>query len=154
MKITYLAIAILMTAGAAQAQDAFVGVSVDYGVGQDDNSQTVASLLAGGSYDLGLFTLGAEVEYGAAATLGGDYDTARLRLMGGYDLGPVTALASIGGTYFDAGEQDFSGYNFGLGLQAPITDSLEVRGEIMRDIMSDDGGTNATTSRLAAIYAF
>ncbi|MDG1376443.1 MAG: hypothetical protein P8P56_05375 [Yoonia sp.] len=102
---------------------------------------------------MGVFSVGAEVEYGAAAVLGGDYDTARLRLMGGYAFDNYTALASIGGTRFDDGDVAYTGYNFGLGLQAPITNAFDLRGEVLRDIMSD-GGSNATTMRVAAIYSF
>ena len=98
-------------------------------------------------------SVGAEVEYGASATFGGDYDTTRLRLMGGYEFGSMTALASIGGTRFSVDDNAQTGYNFGLGLQAPITNALDVRGEIVRDIM-EDGDYNTTTSRVAAIYSF
>ena len=153
MKITTIAIAVALLGNAASAQDVYAGVSFDYNLGDDDNSQTAASLLAGGTYDMGVFSVGAEVEYGAAAVLGGDYDTARLRLMGGYAFDNYTALASIGGTRFDDGDVAYTGYNFGLGLQAPITNALDLRGEVLRDIMSD-GGSNATTTRVAAIYSF
>lgn len=153
MKITTIAIAVALMGGAASAQDMYAGVSFDYGQADNDENQTAASLLAGATYDMGMMSVGAEVEYGAAAVLGGDYDTARLRLTGGYDFGSITALASIGGTRFDDGDNAYTGYNFGLGAQAPITSALDLRGEIIRDIMSDDG-SDATTGRIAAIYSF
>lgn len=153
MKLITLASAIALTAGAVQAQDVYAGVSFDYGSAKSGESQTVASLLAGATYDISTFSVGAEIEYGAAATLGGDYDTTRLRVMGGYDFGSVTGIASIGGSRFDEGADSYTGYNFGLGVQAPITNALELRGEVIQDVMSD-GGTDATTTRLGAIYSF
>ncbi len=153
MKITTLAAAFLCAGSAASAQDIYAGVALDYGLPHSGDAQTAASLLIGGSYSLGTMAIGAEAEYGAAATFGGDYDTARLRLIGSYDFGSVTALASLGGTHYDAGADTFTGYNFGLGAQMPLTSSLDLRGEIIRDMM-DDYGTNVTTTRLAAIYTF
>ncbi len=153
MKLLILAAAMGLTAGAAQAQDVYAGVSFDYGQAQTGESQTAASLVAGATFDVGTLSMGAEVEYGAAATLGGDYDTTRLRMIGGYEFGTATALASIGGTRFDEGAIAYTGYNFGLGVQMPVTNALDLRGEVIRDIMKD-GGTNATTTRLAAIYSF
>lgn len=148
-----IAVAIALTGGAAQAQDVYAGVAFDYGYPHSGDTQTAASLLAGASYDIGLMSFGAEIEYGASATFGGDYDTARLRIMGGYDFGGFTALASIGGTRYDAGADTFSGYNFGLGAQVPISNALDLRAEFIRDMM-DDYGTNVTTTRIAAIYDF
>lgn len=153
MKITPIAISVALLGSAAQAQDTYAGVSFDYGVADNDNSQTVATLLGGATYDLGMMTLGGEVEYGASAVLGGDYDTARLRLLGGYDFGTLTALASIGGTSFSGDAGDFTGFNFGLGVQTQISNALDLRGEVIRDVMGEDGA-DATTGRIAAIYSF
>lgn len=153
MKTTTIAIAVALLGSAANAQDTYAGVSFDYGLADDDNGQTVATLLGGATYDLSMVSLSGEVEYGAAAVLGGDYDTARLRLLGGYDFGTVTALGSIGGTSFSGDAGDFTGFNLGLGVQTQISDALDVRGEVIRDVMSD-GDMNATTSRIAAIYSF
>jgi hypothetical protein len=153
MKISAIALAVAMTGSAAHAQDVYAGVAFDYGKPHAGDDQTAASLMAGVSYEVGTLSFGAEVEYGASATFGGDYDTARLRLIGAYDFGGVTALASIGGTRYDAGADTFTGYNYGIGAQVPVTAALDVRAEIMRDMM-DDYGTNVTTTRLAAIYSF
>ncbi|WP_458791296.1 hypothetical protein [Yoonia sp. MH D7] len=153
MKFTTLLAALVCAGTSASAQDIYAGVALDYGLPHSGDAQTAASLLVGGSYSLGTMAIAGEAEYGAAATFGGDYDTARLRLIGSYDFGSVTALASLGGTYYDAGADTFTGYNFGVGAQMPITGALDIRGEIMRDMM-DDYGTNVTTTRLAAIYTF
>lgn len=153
MKISIIAVAVALTGSAAQAQDVYAGVAFDYGSPHAGDAQTAASLMAGASYDLGTMSLGAEVEYGASATFGGDYDTARLRLIGGYDFGGVTALASIGGTRYNTGADTFTGYNFGIGAQMPVSDVLDIRAEFMRDMM-EDYGTNVTTTRIAAIYSF
>ncbi len=153
MKISIIAVVVAMTGSAVHAQDVYAGVAFDYGSPHAGDAQSAASLIAGVSYDLGAMSLGAEVEYGASATFGGDYDTARLRLIGGYDFGSVTALASIGGTRYDTGADTFTGYNFGIGAQMPISDALDIRAEIMRDMM-EDYGTNVTTTRIAAIYSF
>ena len=148
MKISMIAVAIALTGGAAQAQDVYAGVAFDYGSPHAGDAQTAASLLAGASFDTGLLSFGAEVEYGASATFGGDYDTARLRVIGGYDFGGFTALASIGGTRYT-----FSGYNYGLGAQVPVSNAIDLRAEFIRDMM-DDYGANVTTTRIAAIYDF
>jgi hypothetical protein len=153
MKITVIAVAMALTGGAAQAQDIYAGVAFDYAYPHAGDTQTAATLLAGASFDVGTISFGAEIEYGASATFGGDYDTARLRLVGAYDFGSVTALATVGGTRYDAGADTFSGYNFGLGAQVPISDALDLRGEFIRDMM-DDYGTNVTTTRIAAVYDF
>jgi len=110
-------------------------------------------LLAGANFDVSGFTVGAEIEYGASVALAGDYDTLRLRLLGGYDFNGFTALASVGSTRYDFGDTTNSGYNYGVGGQFPISDSLDVRGEIMRDMMGTEA-SNTTTTRLAAIYSF
>lgn len=153
MKFTFLAAAIICASSAASAQDIYAGVALDYGKPHAGDDQSVASLLLGGNYNLGTIALGAEAEYGAAAAFGGDYDTARLRLIGAYDFGSVTALASVGGTRYDEGADSFTGYNFGLGVQLPVSNALDLRGEIIRDMM-DDFDANVTTTRIAAIYTF
>ena len=146
-------VAVVSYAGSAQAQDVYTGVALDYNLPHAGDAQQAASLLLGAQIDLGQITVGAEADYGAAAAFGGDYDTARLRLMAGYDFGSVTALGSLGSTRFmdDAGNYD--GYNVGLGVQGAISNTLDLRGEIIRDFM-DDFGTNVTTTRLSAIYSF
>lgn len=153
MRISALAVIIALGAGAAQAQDAYVGVALDYGTPHAGEDQALATLLGGVTFDLGTMSLGAEVEYGAAAALAGDYDTARVRFVGGYDFGDVTALATFGATRYDAGAVTTSGYNYGIGAQFGMTDALDLRGEIMRDMMGTRD-TNTTTTRIAAIYSF
>ena len=153
MKISTIAIAVALMGSTAHAQDIYAGVAFDYGTPHAGDSQTAATLLFGGAYDMGVLALGAEAEYGAPATFGGDYDTARLRLIGSYDFGSMTALASVGGTRYDAGALNYTGYNYGLGVQVPVTNALDLRGEVIRDMM-DDYGTNVTTTRVAAIYSF
>lgn len=147
-------VAAISYAGAAQAQDVYAGVAFDFNQPHSGSSQQAASLLLGGTVDMGTLSIGVEADYGASSTFGGDYDTARLRLMGGYDLGSVTALGSIGATRFmdDAGNAD--GYNVGLGLQGAVSNSLDLRGEMIRDFVADEHGTNVTTTRLSAIYSF
>lgn len=153
MKFSILAAALAVVGSAASAQDIYAGVAFDYGTPHSGDAQSAATLLFGGAYSLGTMAIGAEAEYGAAATFGGDYDTARLRLIGSYDFGSVTALASLGGTRYDAGADTFTGYNYGLGVQVPVSNALDLRGEVIRDMM-DDYGTNVTTTRVAAIYSF
>ncbi len=153
MRISALALALAVTGGAAHAQDVYVGVALDYGQPHSGDTQSVASLMVGGAFDMGTMSVGVEAEYGAAASFGGDYDTARLRLLGGYDLGSVTALASIGATSYDLGATSASGYNVGLGVQMPVNNALDVRAEFIRDFM-DDYGTDVTTTRIAAVYSF
>lgn len=153
MKLSIFAAAFVVAGAAAQAQDIYAGVAFDYATPHAGDTQTAASLFLGGNYELGTLAIGAEAEYGAAATFGGDYDTARLRLIGSYDFGTVKALASLGGTRYDAGADAFTGYNYGIGVQVPVSNALDMRGEIIRDMM-DDYGTNVTTTRIAAIYSF
>jgi len=153
MQKTALTLAVALLGTAVQAQDVYLGVTVDYGMPKSGDSQAAASLLAGGSYDLGLAAIGAEAEYGAAAIFGGDYSTARLRAIGSFDLGEFTGLASIGGTRFGADSQSYMGYNLGIGAQFPISNALEVRGELIRDFM-DDFGSDVITTRVGAVYSF
>lgn len=145
-------VAVVSYAGSAQAQDAYVGVALEYGKLSEDNSQTAASVLAGAEFDVGIATVAIEAEYGAASTFGGDYDTTRLRLIGGYDLGGATALASIGGASYSGGDIKVDGISYGLGVQMPVTNSLDLRGEVLYDDISELDGV--TTGRIAAIYSF
>lgn len=153
MRIFTAALALALTTGAAHAQDMYLGVAFDYGKPHAGDDQTAASLMAGVAFDAGTIGYGAEIEYGASSTFGGDYDIARIRAVGSYDLGSMSALASVGATQYDTGVAKFSGYNFGLGVQVPVNDALDVRAELIRDMM-DDFGNNVTTTRLAAVYAF
>lgn len=154
MKISIIAVVVALSGSAVHAQDVYAGVAFDYAKPHSGDDQTAATLMAGVSYDVGTLSFGAEVDYGASFTFGGDYDTARLRLIGGYDFGGVTALASVGGTRYDTGADAFTGYNFGIGAQIPISDALDVRAEIMRDMMETSFLNNVTTTRIAAIYSF
>lgn len=158
MKLYFLSaavavVAVVSYAGSAQAQDIYSGVALDYNLPHSGDAQQAASLLFGAKADLGQISVGAEADYGAAAAFGGDYDTARLRLMAGYELGSVTALGSLGATRFMNDVGNYDGYNVGLGVQGAISNSLDLRGEVIRDFM-DDYGTNVTTTRLSAIYSF
>lgn len=153
MQKTAFTLALILLAGTATAQDTYIGVSVDYGTNTAQSDQTVASLMAGGSFDLGQMAIGAEIEYGAAATLGGDYDTLRVRAIGSYDLGSFSAMASLGSTRFSTSADNYSGYNLGLGVQMPVSDTIELRGEVIRDFV-DGFGADTSTTRIAAIYSF
>jgi hypothetical protein len=53
MQKTALTLAVALLGTAVQAQDAYLGVTVDYGMPKSGDNQAAASLLAGGSYDLG-----------------------------------------------------------------------------------------------------
>ena len=153
MRIFTPALALALTTGAAYAQDMYVGVAFDYAKPHAGDDQTAASLMAGVAFDAGSIGYGAEIEYGASSTFGGDYNIARIRAVGSYDLWSMSALASVGATQYDTGVAKFSGYNFGLGVQVPVNDALDVRAELIRDMM-DDFGNNVTTTRLAAVYSF
>lgn len=153
MRIIMMGLAAAIVGGSLQAQEAYVGVALDYATPHAGDDQGLASLLAGGTYDLGQMSIGAEVEYGASVALAGDYDTLRYRLMGGYDFDGFTALASFGGTRYNAGDASITGFNFGLGGQFAVSDALDMRVEMVRDIM-DVVENHTTTTRFSAIYSF
>mgnify|MGYP001206725447 CR=1 FL=1 len=73
MRIFTAALALALTAGAAHAQDMYVGVAFDYGKPHAGDDQTAASLMAGVAFDAGTIGYGAEIEYGASSTFGGDF---------------------------------------------------------------------------------
>ena len=153
MRISTLAAIAVLSGSAAAAQDIYAGVGFDFGNPSSGDSQTVASLMIGSSFDAGSMTIGIEGEYGAAATFGGDYDTARLRLLGGFDMDGFTAIGSVGSTQHSTNAGKVNGYNLGVGVQVPVNSALNVRGEILHDVM-EGSAANATTSRIAAIYSF
>ena len=153
MRISILAAALAVTAGATSAQDFYAGVGFDYNHPHSGDHQQAATLLLGAAFDVGTLSFGIEADYGAATAFKGDFDTARLRVLAGYDFGNVTAFGTAGGTRYMDGEGNYDGYNLGLGVQGAVTDKIDLRGEMIRDFMSSYDN-NITTTRLAAIYSF
>ena len=153
MKRLVLAAAIAFGANTALAQDAYLGVGFDFNSPATGDNQTIASISAGVTKDVSILTIGLEAEYGAASFFGGDFDTSRLRLLGYYEIGGILATASVGGTSVSDGTDSYGGYNLGIGMQIPFSDNLDLRGELLRDVM-DDATADITTTRIAAIYKF
>ncbi len=153
MKRFCLIIAAMTVAGAASAQDIYVGGGVDYQLPHSGDAQTSAALVAGATFGEGALGYGLEAEYGSSVTDGTTYDAARLRALATYDFGGFTGLASAGLTQFSEGSTDFSGTNFGFGAELPYGDNARLRFEMIRDIM-DDYPTDVTTTRAGVVFNF
>ena len=136
------------------AQDVYGGIAADYGLPHSGDSQTSLSGLVGLQFGSGAIGYGVEADYGFGVAGLQDRDTGHLRGLLTYDLGSVTGIATLGFTRYDIeGDDVYSGYNFGLGVQAPVGEKLLLRGEIFRDNM-DGYPTNVTTSRVGVLYKF
>lgn len=100
----------------------------------------LGGLHAGYRWDFGQFVAGAEVDWdktnidlgGATGTLD---DVARLKLVGGADLGRALVYGSVGMAHANAtvsgAELSDTGYTLGAGVDYAITDSWTVGGELM-----------------------
>lgn len=139
---------------AVQAQDVYVGGSLDYHFPHSGDAQTVGSLIAGLGIDAGPFAMIGEAEYGAQIAGDNDYDTARVRILGSYDWGDFTLRAGGGITEYYFDDDTAGGFNFGFGAERAVTDTLTVRGELIRDFMDNTFTDAVTTTRVAVLYNF
>ncbi len=139
---------------AASAQDAYLGVGVEYLYPHSGDGQNVASGIAGLGFDTGLFGVGAEAEYGFRVTGGNDYDTARVRAWVSYDWADYSFRFAGGVTEYYFEDDNAGGFNFGLGAERDVSPNLTLRGELIRDFMDDTFTEAVTTTRIAMLYKF
>jgi opacity protein-like surface antigen len=162
----------VFAAAPAVAQDwtgFYAGGQLGYGDLSDDLSGSgyLGGVHAGYMTDLGSFVLGGEVDYDAAdLEIGGGPDSidavTRLKLRGGYDLGPSLIYATAGWAHANAevGGADFSddGWFGGVGMAYQVNDQWLVGGELLQHRFEDFDGTGldieATTVTLRASLQF
>ena len=143
----------LVIGSSVTAQEFHGGLSLDYAKPHSGDSQTSVTFMGGVMLGGPVFKYGIEAE--AGLPLGGntDYDVARLRLLGSYDLGNYTVLAGAGVAEYDTPGGTVDGDSLSLGLQRAISDRVTLRAEFVRDFM-DDGVPDTTTTRVGMIYNF
>lgn len=154
MRLIPIVIFTSLAATALHAQDVYVGAGLDYMYPHSGDAQTVGSAIAGLEIDAGPFSVIGEAEYGAQIAGDNDYDTARVRVLGSYDWGDLTLRAGGGITEYYFDDDTASGYNFGLGAERVLTDTLTLRGEFIRDFMDNTFTAAVTTTRIALLYTF
>ncbi|NJM84587.1 MAG: porin family protein [Tabrizicola sp.] len=150
----------------------YVGAQLGYadidsnGGGLDGNGG-LGGVHAGYRWDFGQFVAGAEVDYDAAdIDLGADLGTldsvARLKLIGGADLGRSFVYGTAGAARADAtvGGADLSdtGYFLGAGMDFAVSDQWTVGGELVQHRFSDFDGSgvdlDATTLKAKVGFRF
>lgn len=130
---------------------AYVGAQLGYGdidsngAGLDGNG-AIGGVHAGYRADFGKFVAGAELDYDVADTeLGAGAGTldnvARIKLMGGIDLGRALLYATAGAAYADAtvgaAELSDNGTFAGVGLDYAVSDRFTVGGEYLMHKFDD-----------------
>ncbi|MEX0349557.1 MAG: outer membrane protein [Paracoccaceae bacterium] len=117
----------------------------------------------GYDYDFGNFVLGGELEYNRADIgLGagaGDLDAiGRLKLRGGYDFGNALGYVIVGAARAEASGDSDTGAVYGIGIAVPVTDRLEIGGEILRhdfsDLNNQSGDFDTDTFNLRTTFRF
>lgn len=134
---------------------AYVGAQLGYGdidsngVGLDGNG-AIGGVHAGYRADFGKLVAGAELDYDVAdielGTGAGTLDNvARLKLMGGVDLGRTLVYATAGAAYADAtvGATELSGNGTfaGVGMDYAVSDRFTVGGEYLMHKFDDFDGS-------------
>lgn len=134
---------------------AYVGAQLGYGDidsngGGLDGNGTIGGVHAGYRADYGKFVAGAEIDYDVAdIDLGATGDSldnvARLKLLGGLDLGRSLIYATAGAAYAEAnvGGTDLSdkGYFAGVGMDYQVSDRFTVGGEYLMHKFDDFDGS-------------
>lgn len=134
---------------------AYVGAQLGYGdidsngAGVDGNG-AIGGVHAGYRADFGKFVAGAELDYDVAdIELGATGDTldavARVKLMGGLDLGRTLVYATAGAAYADATvggvDRSDNGYFGGVGMDYAVSDRFTVGGEYLMHKFDDFDGS-------------
>jgi hypothetical protein len=144
-------VAVLVSASSVQSQDFYLGLGYDMAKPHSGAESSGVALLAGAQFGQGALTYGPELDL---SMLNGDFDATRLRGVVHNDLGRFGLFGSLGLTQYslDAGGST-NGFNYGLGADYAITDSLDLRIEAVRDFMPDYT-TNVTTIRAGVTFGF
>lgn len=151
---------------------AYVGAQLGYGdidsngSGLDGNG-AIGGVHAGYRADFGKFVTGAELDYDVSnIDLGSTGDSldnvARLKLMGGVDLGRTLVYGTAGAAYAEAnvGGADLSdnGYFAGVGMDYQVSDSFTVGGEYLVHKFDDFDGSgvdlDANTIKAKVSFTF
>lgn len=146
----------------------YVGGQLGYGdVGSSsgtlDGSGFTTGLIAGYRVDMGQFVAGVEGNYdwtdidlgGGAATLD---NVARLKLIGGYDMGPALLYGTVAAVRAETSVGNDSGYALGVGMDYALTDRMTLGAELMEHRFDDFNGTgvdlDATTFNTRVGFRF
>lgn len=132
-----------------------------------DGNGALGGVHAGYRMDYGQYVMGAELAYNASkidlATAGDELDRiARLKLIGGYDLGRTLVYGSVGAAHAKAtvGGASLSdtGYTVGIGADYALTDQWTIGAEVMHDKFDnfDNSGTDlsGTSAQLKVGFRF
>lgn len=132
---------------------------VDSNGGGLDGNGFLGGIHAGYRWDFGQFIFGTELDYDTVdASLGRDVgsldNVARLKLIGGADLGNSLIYATTGAAYADAtvGRASLSddGWFYGAGMTYAIGDQWTVGGELLQHNFDDFDGSGVDFDALTA----
>lgn len=137
------------------------------GAGLDGTGETYG-VHAGYRWDFGQFVAGAEIDWDNAdidlGAVAGDQldDVARLKLIGGLDLGRTLVYGAVGAAHANASvagdDLSDTGYFVGAGMDFAVSDRWTVGGELMQHRFSDFDGTttdfDATTIKAKVALRF
>ena len=128
----------------------YVGGQLGYGdvsssSGALDGSGFSTGLIAGYRVDMGQFVAGIEGNYdwtdidlgGGVATLD---NVARLKLIGGYDMGPALLYGTVAAVRAESSVGNDSGYALGVGMDYALTDRMTLGAELMEHRFDDFNG--------------
>ena len=109
---------------------------VDASAGGLDGSGFTTGLPAGYRADFGQFVAGVEGNYdwtdielgGGAATLD---NVARLKLIGGYDMGPALVYGTVAAVRAESSLGNDSGYALGVGMDYALSDRMTLGAELL-----------------------
>jgi opacity protein-like surface antigen len=142
----------------------YVGGQLGYGDvgGIVDGSGFTSGLIAGYRADLGQFVVGVEGNYdwadidlaGGAATLD---NVARLKLIGGYDMGPALLYGTVAAVRGESSLGSDNGYALGVGMDYALSDRMTLGAELMEhkfDNYLGLGDLDATTFNTRVGFRF
>lgn len=142
----------------------YAGAQIGYGdvdsngAGLDGNG-FLGGIHGGYRWDLGSYVVGTEIDYDAAdinlgGTTGSLDDVARLKLIGGAELGNSLLYATTGAAYADATVAGASlsdnGWFYGAGVNVAINDKWTVGGELLQHNFNNFDGSGVDIDALTA----
>ena len=153
MRLLMLTFAIATSAGLAAAGDwtgSYLGAQAGLRGTAASAGGGAASYGVFGGYDVdfGGLVLGGELEYQVqdpALVVGGVRlnSVGRLKMRAGSDFGAGLAYAILGGVNGDTALGRETGVVYGLGLQAAVSDRLNISGEALRQVIDDFAGSGS-----------